>query len=55
MSPPVSRCQGGSPLPDEVLQAALWSDESLGCGQEPESRGPGAAAVPGLGLDGAGR
>lgn len=53
--PPVSRCQSGSPFPDEVLQAALWCDKSRGCCEEQESRGSGAAAVPSLGLDRAGR
>lgn len=55
MSPPVNRCQSGSPFPDEVLQAAFWCDKSRGCCKEQESRGSGAAAVPSLGLDGTGR
>lgn len=55
LSPAVNRCQSGSPFLDEVLQAAFWCDKRRGCCEEQESRGPGAAAVPSLGLDGAGR
>lgn len=55
MSPPVDRCQSGSPFLDEVLQAAFWCDKRRGCCKKQESCGSGAAAVPSLGLDRAGR
>ncbi|XP_021114288.1 zinc finger protein 622 isoform X2 [Heterocephalus glaber] len=45
------RCQSGSPLPDEVLQAAIRLVKSCGRGQKSEGRGQGPAAVPSAGVD----